>query len=101
MSDDESDEDDDVFLDLYERFPTWDDALAAVRKHETFKQFRKFAEMGLSTQIDKVLNQDVVPWRKFHQDIVQSVAAAKGTTKAGATRGSVMHMNTKVALKKK
>ena len=28
MSDDESDEDDGVFLDLYERFPDWDDALA-------------------------------------------------------------------------
>jgi hypothetical protein len=105
MSDDESDEDDDVFIDLYERFPTWDDALATVRKHETFKQFRKFAEMGLSTlkpeEIDKALDDDVVPWRKFHEDIVQSVAAAKGTTKAGATRGSVVHMNTKVALKKK
>jgi hypothetical protein len=69
-------EDDDVFLDLYERFPTWDDTLAAVRKHKTFKQFRKFAEMGLSTlkpeEIDKALDENVVPWRKFHEDIVQS-----------------------------
>ena len=65
MSDDESDEDDDVFIDLYGRFPTWDDALATVRKHETFKQFRKFAEMGLSTlkpeEIDKALDENVVP----------------------------------------
>ena len=81
MSDDESDEDDDVFLDLYEQFPTWDDTLAAVRKHKTFKQLlRKFAEMGLSTlkpeEIDKALDENVVPWRKFHEDIVQSVAAA-------------------------
>ena len=37
-----------------------------------------------------MMMSDVVPWRKFHEDIVQSVAAAKGTTKAGATRGSVV-----------
>ena len=36
--------------------------------------------MGLSTlkpkEIDKALDENVVPWRKFHEDIVQSVAAA-------------------------
>jgi hypothetical protein len=34
--------------------------------------------MGLSTlkpeEIDKALDENVVPWRKFHEDIVQSVA---------------------------
>ena len=48
MSDsDTSDDDDDVFLDLLERFPSSDEVLAAVRKHRTVRQFQIIAEKGL------------------------------------------------------
>jgi hypothetical protein len=50
MSDNETDDDDGVFLDLLaDRFSPFDEVLANVRKHRTVHQFRKFAEMGLST----------------------------------------------------
>jgi hypothetical protein len=102
---DTSDDDDDVFLDLLERFPSTDEVLAAVRKHRTVRQFQIFAEKGLSAltcnEIGKALDDDFVPWGKFHEDIIQSVSDAKGKTKSGAARGSVTHMNTKVELKKR
>ena len=106
MSDnDTSDDDDDVFLDLLERFPSSDEVLAAVRKHRTVRQFQIFAEKGLSAltcdEIGKALDDEFVPWGNFHEDIVQSVSDAKGKTKSGAARGSVTHMNTKVELKKR
>ena len=106
MSDsDTSDDDDDVFLDLLERFPSSDEVLAAVRKHRTVRQFQIFAEKGLSAltcdEIGKALDDEFIPWGEFHEDIVQSVSDAKGKTKSGAARGSVTHMNTKVELKKR
>ena len=106
MSDDDASDDDEyAFFDLLERFPPNDEVLAAVRKHRTVRQFQLFAEKGLSVltcdEIGKALDDEFVPWGKFHEDIVQSVSDAKGMTKTGAARGSVMHMNTKVVLKKK
>jgi nitrogenase subunit NifH len=78
---------------------------AAVRKHRTVRQFQIFAEKGLSAlicnKISKALDDEFVPWGKFREDIVQCVSDAKGKTKSGAARGSVMHMNTKVELKKR
>ena len=104
MSDDDASDDDEyAFFDLLERFPPNDEVLAAVRKHRTVRQFQLFAEKGLSAltcdEIGKALDDEFVPWGKFHEDIVQSVSDAKGMTKTGAARGSVMHMNTKVVLK--
>ena len=52
-------------------------------------------------EIGKTLDDEFIPWGKFHEDIVQSVSDAKGMTKSGAARGSVMNMNTKVVLKEK
>ena len=105
MSDNKTDDNDGVLLDLLvDRFLPFDAVLANVRKHRTIYQFRKFAEMGLSTlkpdEIDKALDENFVPWHKFHEDIVRSVAEAKGTTKAGAVRGSVKHMDRKASLQK-
>jgi hypothetical protein len=70
MSDNESDDDDGVFLDLLvDRFSPFDEVLANVRKHRTVHQFQKFAEMGLSTpkpdEIDKALDENFVPWHKL------------------------------------
>ena len=106
MADYDSDEDEFVILlDLLDRFPGWDEALAVIRKHETVKRFRLFATKKLSPltpdEIDKALDPNYVPWNKFHTDLVQSVADAKGKSKSGAARGSVLHMNTKCSLKKK
>jgi hypothetical protein len=106
MSDDESDDDDHVFFDLLvDRFSPFDDVFATVRKHRTVKQFKlavcKKLSPLTSIEFDMALDKNAVPWRKFHEDIVRSVADAKGTTKTGAFRGSVMHMNTKVLLKEK
>ena len=66
MSDsDTSDDDDDVFLDLLERFPSSDEVLAAVRKHRTVRQFQIFAEKGLSAltcdEIVKALDDERAP----------------------------------------
>ena len=105
MSDnDASDDDDDDFLYLFDRFPTPDDVLAKVRRHDTIKYFKLAAAKNttplMPDDIDKALDENFVPWHKFHDDIVQSFANSRGTTKAGAARGSVRHMDTKVALKK-
>jgi hypothetical protein len=100
-----SDDDEYAFFDLLERFPSSDEVLAAIRKHRTVRQFQIFTEKGLSAltcdEIGKALDDEFIPWGKFHEDIVQSVSDAKGMTKSGAARGSVMHMNTKVVLKEK
>ena len=87
---------------------------AALRKYdglwfgwsgETVEHFKLFATKNLSPltpdEIDKALNPDYVPWRNFHTDLVQSVADAKGKSKSGAARWSVMHMNRKCSLKEK
>jgi hypothetical protein len=102
------DSDDDVYVilfDLLDRFAGWGDVLTIIREHETVKRFKLFATKKLSQltpdEIDKALNPDYVPWRNFHTDLVQSVADAKGKSKSGAARGSVMHMNRKCSLKEK
>ena len=101
----QSDDDEYVFFDLLEQFPSSDKVLAAVRKHRSVRQFQIFAEKRLNAltcvQIGKALDDEFVSWGKFHEDIVQSISDAKGMTKSGAVRGSVMHMNTKVLLKEK
>ena len=66
MSDNKTDDNDGVLLDLLvDRFLPFDAVLANVRKHRTVHQFRKSAEMGLSTlkpdEIDKALDENFVP----------------------------------------
>ena len=102
MADYDSDDDEYVILfDLLDRFAGWGDVLTIIR----VKRFKLFATKKLSQltpdEIDKALNPDYVPWRNFHTDLVQSVADAKGKSKSGAARGSVMHMNRKCSLKEK
>jgi hypothetical protein len=101
---DASDNDDDDFPYLLDRFPSPDDVLAKVRRHDTIKFFKLTAAKNISPlkpdDIDKALDENFVPWAKLHEDVVQSFANSRGTTKAGAARGSVRHMDTKVALKK-
>jgi hypothetical protein len=106
MADYDSDDDEYVILfDLLDRFAGWCDVLTVIREHETVKRFKLFATKKLSPltpdKIDKALNPDYFPWRNFHTDLVQSVADAKGKSKSGAARGSVMHMNRKCSLKEK
>ena len=76
--------------------------MTVIREHETVKHFKLFATKKLSPltpdEIDKALNPDYVPWNNFYADLVQSVADAKGKSKSGAARGSVMHMNRKCSL---
>ena len=79
--------------------------MTVIREHETVKRFKLFATKKLSPltpdEIDKALNPDYVPWNNFYADLVQSVADAKGKSKSGAARGSVMHMNRKCSLNEK
>ena len=86
MSDnDASDDDDDDFLYLFDRFPTPDDVLAKVRRHDTIKYFKLAAAKNttplMPDDIDKALDENFVLWHKFHDDIVQSFANSRGTTK--------------------
>ena len=78
--------------------------MTVIREHETVKRFKLFAtKLSPLTpdEIDKALNPDYVPWNNFYADLVQSVADAKGKSKSGAARGSVMHMNRKCSLNEK
>ena len=105
MDDYDSDDDEYVFMFLLDRFPGWDEALAAIKKHETVKRFRSFASKKMSPltakEIDKALDPEYIPWNKFHSNLLQSIGDARGKSKTGASRGSVLHMNTKCKLKEK
>ena len=56
----DSDDDEYAFMFLLDRFPGWDEALAAIKKHETVKRFKQFASMKMTQlsakEIDKALD---------------------------------------------
>jgi len=65
MDDYDSDDDEYISMFLLDRFPGWDEALAAIKKHETVKRFRLFASKKMSPltakEINKALDPEYIP----------------------------------------
>ena len=88
MSDSDEDDEERVeyFYDLVHRSPDVDDVLQELRKSSLLKAWRVDlrCRLLLSSEVDSLLDPNVVDWNDFHLSYLESISKHRGTNKKNA-----------------